>query len=86
MTAAAPDELLRTLSADGGVSVRALVGTQLVREATQRHATSPVATAALGRALLGAVLLASQGKDAKRWSCASARAGRSATSSRRPTA
>ena len=63
MTAAAPDELLRTLSADGGVSVRALVGTQLVREATQRHATSPVATAALGRALLGAVLLASQGKD-----------------------
>jgi molecular chaperone Hsp33 len=59
----APDQLLRTLSEDGGVSVRALVGTQLVREAAARHATSPVATAALGRALLGAVLLASQGKD-----------------------
>jgi molecular chaperone Hsp33 len=58
----AEDRLLRTLSADGSVSVRALVGTRLVREACTRHATSPVATAALGRALLGAVLLASQGK------------------------
>jgi molecular chaperone Hsp33 len=61
----ASDELLRTLSADGGVAVRALVGTQLVREAARRHETAPVATAALGRALLGAVLLASQGKDAE---------------------
>lgn len=63
MSPTAPDQLLRALSEDGSISVRALVGTQLVREATQRHATSPVATAALGRALLGAVLLASQGKD-----------------------
>ncbi|MBM4385791.1 MAG: Hsp33 family molecular chaperone HslO [Deltaproteobacteria bacterium] len=65
MTAARPDELLRTLSEDGSVSVRALVGSDLVREAARRHETSPVATAALGRALLGAVLIASQGKDAE---------------------
>jgi molecular chaperone Hsp33 len=65
MTAMRPDELLRTLSEDGSVSVRALVGTRLVREAARRHETSPVATAALGRSLLGAVLLASQGKDAE---------------------
>jgi molecular chaperone Hsp33 len=65
MAALAPDQLLRTLSQDGSVSVRALVGSALVREAARRHETSPVATAALGRTLLGAVLLASQGKDAE---------------------
>ena len=65
MTSLARDQLLRTLSEDGGVSVRALVGSALVREAARRHETSPVATAALGRALLGTVLLASQGKDAE---------------------
>ncbi len=65
MPSPAPDQLLRTLSEDGSVSVRALVGSALVREATRRHETSPVATAALGRALLGTVLLASQGKDAE---------------------
>jgi molecular chaperone Hsp33 len=65
MSPLAPDQLLRTLSEDGSVSVRALVGSALVREAARRHETSPVATAALGRTLLGAVLLASQGKDAE---------------------
>ncbi len=65
MTALAPDQLLRTLSEDGSVSVRALIGSEIVCEAARRHETSPVATAALGRALLGAVLLASQGKDAE---------------------
>jgi molecular chaperone Hsp33 len=65
MTSLAPDQLLRTLSEDGSVSVRAIVGSELVAEAARRHATSPVATAALGRALLGTVLLASQGKDAE---------------------
>lgn len=65
MTTLAPDRLLRTLSEDGSVSVRALVGSALVREAARRHATSPVATAALGRTLLGALLLASRGKDAE---------------------
>ena len=65
MSALAPDQLLRTVSQDGSVAVRALVGSALVAEAARRHETSPVATAALGRALLGAVLLASQGKDAE---------------------
>jgi molecular chaperone Hsp33 len=65
MNPLAPDQLLRTLSEDGSVSVRALVGSALVREAARRHETSPVATAALGRTLLGALLLASQGKDAE---------------------
>lgn len=54
---------MRTVSADGGVAVRVLVGTALVREAQQRHATSPTATSALGRALLGGLLLASDAKD-----------------------
>jgi molecular chaperone Hsp33 len=48
---------VRTLSADGGLSVRALVATELVREAASRHRTAPTASAALGRALMGAVLL-----------------------------
>jgi molecular chaperone Hsp33 len=65
MNSLAPDQLLRTLSEDGSVSVRALVGTRVVQEAARRHETSPVVTAALGRTLLGAVLLASQGKDAE---------------------
>jgi len=56
------DALVRALSADGGVSVRALTGRTLAREAARRHGTSPVATRALGRTLLGAVLLAS-GQD-----------------------
>jgi len=60
--AAAPDRLVRTLSRDGGVAVRALVGTALVREAARRHGTSPTATTALGRALQGALLLAADGK------------------------
>ncbi|HKJ25570.1 MAG TPA: Hsp33 family molecular chaperone HslO [Myxococcota bacterium] len=62
MTAPAPDALVRAVSADGGVSVRALSGRALAREAARRHGTSPVATRALGRTLLGAILLAS-GQD-----------------------
>lgn len=57
------DQLLRAVSADGSVSVRALVATELVREAANRHRTSPTAGAALGRTLMGAVLLASGSKD-----------------------
>ena len=53
------DSLVRTLSDDGAVAVRALVGTELVREAARRHGTSPISTHALGRTLMGAVLLAS---------------------------
>ncbi len=63
MAEASHDSLLRALSEDGGVAVRALVGTELVREAARRHATSALATQALGRALLGSLLLGARGKD-----------------------
>lgn len=56
------DLLVRTLSRSGGISVRALVATQLCAEAARRHAASPTASAALARALMGAVLLASGSK------------------------
>jgi len=56
------DQLLRTLSGDGEIAVRALVATRLVAEAAARHRTSPLATLALGRALMGAVLLGASGK------------------------
>lgn len=59
----APDRLVRTISRDGGIAVRAIVGTRLVAEAARRHDTSPTATAALGRTLLGALLLAASGKS-----------------------
>jgi len=58
-----PDELVRTLSREGGISVRALVATELVADAARRHATAPTATAALGRTLMGAILLATGAKD-----------------------
>jgi molecular chaperone Hsp33 len=58
----APDRLVRTVSRDGGIAVRAIVGTRLVTEAARRHDTSPLATVALGRTLLGALLLAAGGK------------------------
>ncbi len=57
------DVLLRAVSADGALAVRALRGTALVAEAARRHRTAPLATAALGRGLMGAVLLGSLGKD-----------------------
>jgi molecular chaperone Hsp33 len=62
----APDRLVRTISRDGGIAVRAIVGTRLVAEAARRHDTSPTATAALGRTLLGALLLAAGGKSGER--------------------
>jgi len=57
------DELVRTVSRDGSVLVRALVATQLVREAARRHGAFPTAAAALGRSLMGAVLIAAGAKD-----------------------
>ena len=56
------DRLLRTISTDGGIAVRVVVGTALVAEAARRHRSSPTASVALGRALMGAVLLAASGK------------------------
>jgi molecular chaperone Hsp33 len=61
-----PDELVRTLSSDGAVSVRVLSATQLVREAARRHHTSPTASVALGRALMGTLLLATETKHGER--------------------
>lgn len=55
---AARDELVRAVSEDGGIAVRALVGTGLVADAAARHQTSRTAGVALGRTLMGAVLLA----------------------------
>lgn len=57
-----PDLLVRAISARGGIAVWAMVGTELVSEAAQRHATAPTASAALGRALMGAVLMAAGAK------------------------
>lgn len=62
----ARDELVRTISADGSVSVRVLAATSVVREAVRRHHTSPTASVALGRALMGALLLATEAKDGER--------------------
>lgn len=58
-----PDRLVRCVSEEGGIAVRAIVGTELVREGAARHRTSPTATTALGRTLLGALLLAASGKE-----------------------
>jgi molecular chaperone Hsp33 len=62
----AGDELVRTVSADGSFAARALVATDLVAEAAERHDTAPTATAALGRALMGAVLLGAGAPDDER--------------------
>jgi molecular chaperone Hsp33 len=64
-TAAARDGdlLLRALSGDGTLGVRAVSALGLVAEAAGRQGTGPLATAVLGRALLGALLLGAGGKD-----------------------
>ncbi len=56
-------ELLRTLTRDGGVAIRAVEATQLVAEAAERHELGSLATQALGRVLMGAILLGAGGKD-----------------------
>ncbi len=66
MATAVPHEgdlLLRALSGDGTLGVRAVSGVGLVREAATRQGASTLAGAALGRALLGTVLLGAGGKD-----------------------
>lgn len=57
------DELVRTLSADGSLSVRAVVARNVVAEAAERRPLAPTALSALGRVLIGAVLLATGQKD-----------------------
>lgn len=57
------DLLLRALSGDGTVGVRAISAVGLTSEAATRQGANALASAALGRALLGTVLLAAGGKD-----------------------
>jgi molecular chaperone Hsp33 len=57
------DLLLRALSDDGTVGVRAISAAGLTAEAASRQGAEPLASAALGRALLGTSLLAAGGKD-----------------------
>ena len=66
MATAVPHEgdlLLRALSDDGTLGVRAISAVGLAREAAARQGASALAGAALGRALLGSVLLGAGGKD-----------------------
>lgn len=51
------DQVLRTISDNGQVSVLVVEGTRLVQEACSRHKSAPTASAALGRALLGTLLM-----------------------------
>ncbi len=53
-----PAQLVRTLTTAGGISVRTLIGSNLVAEAMMRKPMAPTAANALGRALMGAVLVA----------------------------
>jgi molecular chaperone Hsp33 len=57
------DELVRTISADGSISVRAVVARNVVAEAAERRPLAPTALSALGRVLVGAVLLGTGQKD-----------------------
>ena len=51
------DQVLRTISDNGQVSIIVVNGTNLVQEAVDRHQTAPTASAALGRALLGTLMM-----------------------------
>ncbi|KAK9803149.1 hypothetical protein WJX72_002817 [[Myrmecia] bisecta] len=51
------NEVLRSMSDNGEVSLLVVRGTELVQEACRRHQTAPTASAALGRALLGTLLM-----------------------------
>lgn len=59
VVASGQDQILRSISDNGQVSVLVIQGTDLVKEACRRHKTAPTAGAALGRALLGTLLMAS---------------------------
>ena len=60
-----PAHLVRTLSEAGGVSARALIGSNLIADAMSLRTLAPTAANALGRALMGAVLMAvTPGDDA----------------------
>ncbi len=58
-----PDELVRTVSGDGSVTVRAVAAANLVAEAAERRPLAPTALSALGRLLVGTVLLGTGNKQ-----------------------
>lgn len=55
---ARPDELIRTISESGSVSVKAIIASELVSEALSLRVFAPTAANALGRAMMGALLIA----------------------------
>ena len=55
---AQPAELIRTISSRGGISVRTLIGSNLIAHAMSLRDFSPTAADALGRTLMGTVLIA----------------------------
>ena len=55
---AQPAQLLRTLSSGGGISVRTLIGSNLIAHAMALRSMAPTAVDALGRTLMGTVLIA----------------------------
>jgi molecular chaperone Hsp33 len=57
-SSASPDELVRTISESGSVSVKAIVASKLVSEALSLREFAPTAGNALGRAMMGALLIA----------------------------
>ncbi len=63
---ARPDELIRTISESGSISVRAIIASELVSQALSLRDYAPTAGNALGRAMMGALLIAvgSAGEDA----------------------
>lgn len=52
------DQLVRCVSLKGGISVKVLSATAMIREITVRHACNPLGAVALGRLVLGNVLIA----------------------------
>jgi molecular chaperone Hsp33 len=50
--------LIRTISEQGGIAVRTIIGSNLIAEAMNRRNMAPTAANALGRALMGGVLIA----------------------------
>lgn len=57
------DEIVRAMTADGGVKAVAVTGRDLVERARNLHTLLPMATAALGRTLLGASMMGDMLKE-----------------------
>jgi molecular chaperone Hsp33 len=55
---ARPDELIRTISESGSISVKAIIASELVSQALSLRSYAPTAGNALGRAMMGALLIA----------------------------